>query len=35
MVMETVQTHNVQSLEGSSVLATQPGWRTERESRQL
>lgn len=28
MAMEAVLTHNVQSLEGSSVLARQPGWRT-------
>lgn len=27
MEMEAVWTHNVQSLEGSSVLARQPGWR--------
>lgn len=30
MAMEMVWSHNVQSLEGLSILARQPGWRTDR-----
>lgn len=30
MAMEMVWTHNVQSLEGLSILARQPGWRMDR-----